>query len=120
MKWFKHFNDFLDSQKMQNLLDKHGYAGIYSYIRLLEIFANHFNPEDPENFIESKRDLFSKIFPKTSHKTGKKILEYFQNMNFLQYKYIGKEILFNCSIIKNLADKYTKEIMRENEKQSGQ
>ncbi|MBA7496227.1 hypothetical protein ES702_06826 [subsurface metagenome] len=113
MKWFQHDNNLLDQNKMQHLFDRHGYAGIYAYIRLLEIFADHFNPEMPDIFVESRRDIITKLFPRTSQKTAKKILKTFQDLKFFSYKIHGKEIIFNCNIIKNLADRYTKEIMRK-------
>ena len=104
---------------MQYALDRHGYAGIYAFMRLLEIMCENFNPENPTFFLFSKRYVFSNLFPRTSHKTGKKILSFFQDLDKYKYKIRGKEIIFNCSIIKELADKYTKKLMREKKKKRG-
>ena len=116
MRWFKHYNELLGSPYMQILLDKHGYAGSYAYMRLLEILAKNLNVETPETFVFSRRYLFSNMFPKTSDKTGKKILDYLQGMNKLKYKYYGKEIIITCDEIKELADEYTRKTLAEMDK----
>lgn len=99
-EWFRHDFNFLDSKNMHSVLDCCGYAGVYAYVRLLEIFADHFDPKSPEIFEESKRHVFSSIFPKTTQKTGKKILENLQKLGLFSYKIEGKRIIFNCSFFK--------------------
>lgn len=116
MKWFKHYNELLGSPYMQILLDKHGYAGSYAYMRLLEILAKNLNVETPETFVLSKRDVFSSLFPKTSPKTGKKILDYFRSIGWMKYKIYGKEIIITCNVIKELADEYTRKTLAEMDK----
>ena len=116
MKWFKHFNDLLESPEMQMCLDKHGYAGPYAFIRLLEMLSKHLNIDDPGTFVESKRDVFSNLFPKSCPKTGKKILDFFQNVGWIKFEIYGKEIIFNCDIIKELADEFTKRCLAEKAK----
>jgi len=99
-KWFRHTTDFFDSREIQYILDYCGHAGVFAYVRLLEIFASHFNPESPEIFEESRRYIFSEIFPRITHKTGKKILENLQRLKLLSYKIENKRIIFNCSFFK--------------------
>ena len=113
MKWFKHHNDLLSRSDSQILLDKFGTKGPFAWVRLLEILAKHLNPETPDTFVESKRHIFNEIFPTCCHKTGKKILDFFQYMGWLKYKIYGKEILLECPVIKELADEYTQKILKE-------
>ena len=113
MKWFKHHNDLLSRPDSQILLDKFGTKGPYAWIRLLEILAKHLDPETPDTFVESKRHIFNEIFPKCCHKTGKKILDFFQYADWLKYEIYGKEILLECPVIKELADEYTQKILKE-------
>jgi len=113
MRWFKHYNDLLRSQNSQYLLDKHGTNGIYAFIRLIEILAEHFDPETPEAFVESKRDLFNNLFPTCSNKTGKRILNSLQSMSLFKFKFLGKEVLIGTKFILELADEYTRKVLKE-------
>lgn len=115
MKWFKHHNDLLSKSEMQILLDKHGTNGPYAFMRLLEIFAEHFDVDNPGSFLESKRKIFKEIFPTCCPKTGKKILEFFQAVGWLKFKIYNKEILFECEMIKDLADEYTQKTLKKRE-----
>ncbi len=103
----------LEDSKFQICLDKFGPKGPYAYIRLLEIFAKHFDPETPETFVESKRKIMVEIFPTCGQKTGKKILDFFQGVGLLKYMIRGKEILFTCQVMKELADEYTQKCMKK-------
>ena len=113
MRWFKHYNDLLSRSDSQILLDKFGTKGPYAWMRLLEIFAKHLNPEAPDTFVESKRQIFNEIFPKCCHKTGKTILDFFQSVGWLKYRILGREIIFECPVIKELADEYTQRILKQ-------
>ena len=115
MKWFKHPNNLLAKSDAQICLDKFGTKGPYAWVRLLEVLSDHLDPEKPETFVESKRKIFSEIFPTCCSKTGKNILDFFQAMGWIKYRIYGKEILFNCNIIKELADEYTQKILKERE-----
>ena len=103
---------------MYYALDRHGYAGMYAFMCLLEIMCENFDPDNPDFFLFSKRYVFSNLFPKISHKTGKKILDFFQDLGKYKYKIRGKEIIFECSIIKDLADEYTKKYLRNKKKEN--
>ncbi|MBA7625768.1 hypothetical protein ES703_33200 [subsurface metagenome] len=121
MKWIKHFTEnpfFMSEDDMYYILDRHGTAGTHAFYRLIEILAKNFNPESPDIFVENKGLIFSKIFPKVCHKTGKKILECFQNTGLIKYKIIGKEIIFKTNIIKDLADEYTQRILNKKNKKN--
>lgn len=111
MKWFKHYTNLLDSDDAQSILDRHGYAGIYAYMKMLERFASRFEPDTPGLFLENKRALFSTLFPICCHKTGKKILEFFQELKIINYKIKNKEIIVKCYIIEDLADEYTQKCL---------
>jgi len=113
MKWFKHYSNMLSKSEMQILLDKHGTAGIYAWIRLLEVLAENFDVEAPGMFITSKRKIYTEIFPTLCQRTGKKILDFFQNTTSFSYKIYGKEIVINCPELRELADEYTQKILKE-------
>lgn len=115
MLWFKHFNDMLSEQQAQILLDTFGTKGPYAWIRLLEIFTKNFEVDNPGIFLEPKRNIFEQIFPKCCPKTGKKILDFFQNVGWIEYKIEGKQIWFKCDFIKELADEYTQKTLKEKE-----
>ena len=108
-------SDLLSRSDAQICLDKFGTKGPYAWIRLLEILSDHFDPEKPGTFVESKRKIHAEIFPTCCRKTGKEILDFFQAMGWIKYKFYGKEILFNCNIIKELADEYTQKVLKEKE-----
>ena len=112
MKWTKHFNDFLDSPEAQHILSKHGYAGIYAYFKMEEILAKHFNPDDPENFLENKRWFLANLLPLSDKRTAKKILDTLRNLNLIWYEYRNQSIKIETSIIKDLADEYSQKIMK--------
>lgn len=116
MKWFKHHTDLLSGTYAQILLDNHGTNGIYAWVRLLEILADHLDPETPHTFLESKRKIFDELFPKCCEKTGKKIFNYFQSVGWIEYKIYGKEILIECQIIEELADEYTQKCLKKKKK----
>jgi len=99
-RYFRHYIDFFDSGEIQFILDYCGYAGVFAYVRLLEIFASRLDPESPETFEQSKRYVFSQIFPRITHKTGKKILENLQKLGLLSYKIKNKRIIFECDFFK--------------------
>jgi len=97
---------------MQHILSKHNYQGIYAYFKLMEIFADHFNPKKPCYFLENKRWCLASLCPFGSNRTARQILITFQNLNLLEYKYFDKSIEFKCRIIKDLADEYTQKVMK--------
>lgn len=124
MKWFKHNSNLLDEPNMQHILSKHHFRGIYAYFKLMEIFADHFNPKKPGYFLENKRWILSNICPlkrmRNAHQThidcmrnAHQMLKTFQNLDLLEYKYFDKSIEFKCKIIKELADEYTQKIMKK-------
>ncbi len=116
MKWFKHHTDLLARSDAQICFDRFGPIGPYAWMRLLETLAEHLDPEEPATFIESKRDIQTKCFPNCYNKKVIKILDFFQDMGWIKYKIYGDEILFNCNIIKELADEYTQKVLVEKEK----
>lgn len=121
MKWFKHPSDLLSRSDSQICFDRFGCMGPYAWIRLLEILADHLDPEKPDTFIESKRYIWNNCFPNCYFKKGIKMLDFFQSMGWIKYKIYGDEIIFNCNIIKELADEYTQKILKEKkDKMSGQ
>ena len=119
LKWFKHHNDMLSKPYMQILLDKHGTAGVYAWIRLLEVLAEHFDIEKPGIFVESKRNIYTEIFPCVGNKTGKKILDFFQLMTDFSYTIDGKTIVINCPEIRRLADNFTRKALKNKEEEKG-
>ena len=116
MKWFKHSNDLLSGPNVQICLDKFGPIGPYAWVRLLEVLAEHLDVEKPDTFIESFRDIQTKCFPGCYKKKIISILDFFQAVGWITYKIYGNEILFNCKIIKNLADEYTRKVLAEKSK----
>ena len=116
MKWWKHYNDLLASSDAQICFDKFGALGPYAWIRLLEVLSEHLDVDKPDLYIESKRDIQNKCFPNCYTKKAIEILDFFQSVGWIKYKIYRDEIIFNCSIIKDLADEYTQKILAENEK----
>jgi len=106
----------LSAPNVQICLDKFGPIGPYAWVRLLEILTEHLKVEEPHMFIESFRDIQSKCFPKCYRKKIISILDFFQAAGWITYKIYGNEILFNCKIIKNLADEYTRKVLAEKSK----
>lgn len=113
MKWFQHHNDMLSKSHAQILLDTFGTKGPYAWVRLMEIFTEDFDVDNPGIFLESKRKIFNEIFPTCCQKTGKKILDFFQSVGWIKYKIEGKEIWFKCDIIRELADEYTQKVLKQ-------
>ena len=116
MLWFKHYNNLLSDSRVQIAMDKFGEKAPYAFMRLMEMMAEQFNPETPTFFLFSTRQLFTAIFPKCCRNTGKKILEFFQDMGFFKYKILYREIHFNCNLIKDLADEYTQKVLAKKNK----
>lgn len=119
MFWFKHHNNFSTNPKIDMLIDNHKLNGFYGLIRMFEYLADHLDIEDPENFVFSKRKFYSEIFPFCCQKTRNKIMDYFQNLGWIKYRIIGKEILIKCKEMKELADDYTKKRLRDKAKKKG-
>lgn len=119
MKWFKHHTDLLARSDAQICLDRFGAIGPYAWIRLLETLAEHLNIDDPGMFIESARDIRTSCFPGCYLKRMIKMLDFFKSMGWLKYKIYGDEIIFNCNIIKELADEYTEKVLADRARKKG-
>ncbi len=115
MKWFKHKIDLLSNSTAQICFDKFGPIGPYAWVRLLETLAEHLNPDEPSVFLESKRDIQNKCFPGCYSKKVIEMLDFFQAVGWIKYKIYGDELLFNCNIIKELADEYTQKVLKDRE-----
>ena len=115
MKWFKHDNDLLQDTKVQILIDHHGTNFSHAYMRLMEILARDFDVEQPTTFVFSRREFFSELFPTCHFKTGKRILKSMEELGF-KFGYYRKEIIVKTDRMKDLADQYTKRVLRDKEK----
>jgi len=115
MKWFKHDNDLLQNSIVQILIDHHGTNFSHAYMRLMEMLARDFDVNQPTEFVFSRRGFFDDLFPTCCKKTGKTILKSLEELGF-KFLYYRKEIIVKTDRIKDIADEYTKKVLRDKKK----
>jgi len=118
MRWFKHLIESGDDPDIGTIMAKLGFKGYYLFFRTIEIMSREFSVQNPGkntfNF-----NWFLQRFTRT---VRKKDLISFLNLcqelkdsegrSRISYKIIGDKIELNCPKLKDLADKYTEEMMR--------
>ena len=115
MKYFKHDNDLLKDYRVQIIIDHHGTNFSHAYMRLMEILARDLDVEQPTTFVFSRREFFNELFPTCHSKTGKSILKSMEGLGF-KFLYYRKEIVVKTDRMKDLADNYTKRVLRDKKK----
>ena len=111
MKYWKHDSDLMNSTIIHMILDKHGFKGVYAFFKLFEMLAKDLNVDHPASFLFNTRQLLSNLFPRSCRRTGKNILNYFQELRIIKYQIKNKETVIICNEMKKLADEYTQKVL---------
>jgi len=97
------------------LLYELGFKGNYIHDRTMEILAREFDVENPGKFQFNFKWFLDEFSRKIDRKSLKNYLNFAQKHKLLFHEFNGREVILNCSEIKNLADEYTQKILKEKE-----
>ena len=108
MKWFKHLADSHNDPDLNVARDKFGDMAVAVFWITMEIYAKEFEHlnENNDGFIRVSFTDFKRKLRKSSTKV-KKLLNFFQEKNRINYKIDGDYILLNIPKFIELADEYT-------------
>jgi len=116
MRWFKHLTGSLKDPMISDLISEFGGDGYLVFFGILDMMAEDFNEDNPGISTFSSQYLTKNL--QVSRQKLVKILSFLQNYPKKNGKILheinGNNITLNCVRLKELADNWTKKLLRSN------
>jgi len=111
MKWFMHMSDSLFDPFVSEVIEKFGGDGYLTYFGTVTLMAREFDVKDP-----GKAKFSERFLKKNLQISGKKLelfYRFFEKKGKIFALRDGDYYLLNCPKLKEIADNFTKKMLRK-------
>ena len=109
MKWFKHFSDASDDEKIALLVSEFGGDGYMFYWRILETIAGQMKPESPKTYLVYAWEKWAKCCGLSQQKF-KKILNFSSTLSLFFLEKFEKTLKIDCPKLLEIKDNHFKNL----------